>query len=63
MPIPTLMLGGSERKIMCHRSTRFHVIILITWILTDTGRSRNIQKKVKFDWNIKIQQEYLMQSK
>ena len=40
------MLGGSEEKIICHTSARFHVIILITWILTDTRRSKNIQKKI-----------------
>ena len=33
------MLVGSEGKIMCHASARFHVFILITWILTDTGGS------------------------
>ena len=41
------MLGGSEEKIIFHTSGRFHVIILITWILTDTRRSKNIQKKRK----------------
>ena len=41
------MLGGSEEKIISHTSRRFHVIILITWILTDTKRSKNIQKKRK----------------
>ena len=41
------MLGRSEEKIMCHTSARFHVITLITWILTDTRRSKNIQKKRK----------------
>ena len=41
------MLGGLEEKRMCHTSARFHVIILITWILTDTKRSENIQKKIK----------------
>ena len=41
------MLEGSEEKIMCHTSGRFHVIILITWNLTDTRRSKNIQKKRK----------------
>ena len=40
------MLEGSEEK-MCHTSGRFHVIILITWNLTDTRRSKNIQKKRK----------------
>ena len=39
------MLGGSEEKIMCHTSGRFHVIILITRNLTDTRRSKNIQKE------------------
>ena len=42
------MLGGSEEKLMFHTSAIFHVIILITWILTDTRRSNNIQKKIKF---------------
>ena len=46
------MLGGSEEKLMCHTSAIFHVIILITWILTDTRRSNNIQKKIKFGWKI-----------
>ena len=41
------MLRGSEENIMCHTPARFHVIILITWILTDTRRSKNIQKKRK----------------
>ena len=46
------MLGGSEEKLMCHTSATFHVIILITWILTDTRRSNNIQKKIKFGWKV-----------
>ena len=37
---------------MCHTSTTFHVIILITWILTDTRRSNNIQKKITFGWKV-----------
>ena len=41
------MLGWSEEKIMCCTSARFHIIILTTWILTDTKRSENIQKKIK----------------
>ena len=49
------MLGRSEEKIMCHTSARFHVIILITWILTDTKGSKNIQKKRKFGWKIRIE--------
>ena len=28
------MLAGSEEKKMCRTSARFHVIILITWVLT-----------------------------
>ena len=36
------MLVGSEEKLMCHTSGRSHVIILTTWILTDTRRSKNI---------------------
>ena len=43
------MLGGSEGKIMYHSSARFHVIILFTWIFTDTRRSKNIQKNL---WNL-----------
>ena len=39
------MLGGSEEKKMCHTSGRFHVIVLITRNLTDTRRSKNIQKE------------------
>ena len=46
------MLGGSEEKLMCHTSAIFHVIILITWIFTDTRGSNNIQKKIKFGWKI-----------
>ena len=49
------MSRGSEENIMCHIPARFHVIILITWILTDTRRSKNIQKKRKFGWKIRIQ--------
>ena len=49
------MLGGSEKKIMCHTSARFDVIILITRILTDTRRSNNIKKIIKFGWKIGIQ--------
>ena len=45
------MLGGSEEKIICHTSARFHVIILITWILTDAKRSKNFQKKIKIRLN------------
>ena len=40
---------------MCHISASFHTIVLITWILTDTGRSENIQKERKFGWKIGIQ--------
>ena len=35
----------SEEKITCHTSVRVHLIILITWILTDAKESKNIQKK------------------
>ena len=42
------MLGGSEEKLMCHTSVRFHVIILITQMFTDTRRPKNIQKKIKW---------------
>ena len=40
---------------MCHTSVRSHVIILVTWILTDTRKSKNIPKKIKFGWKIRIQ--------
>ena len=36
-------------------SARFGVIILITWILSDTRRSKNIQKNAKFVWKIGTQ--------
>ena len=49
------MLEGSEGKVMCYTSARFHVIILLTWILTDTKRSKNVQKTKKFGWEIRIQ--------
>ena len=49
------MLGGSEEKLICHTSARFHIIILITRMLTNTRRSKNIQKKIKFGWKIRIQ--------
>ena len=42
------MSVGSEEKMICHKSVRVHVIILITWILTDTRKSKNIQKKLEF---------------
>ena len=45
------MLVGSEEKIINQTSVRFHVIILVTWILTDT-RSKSIQKNV---WKIRTQ--------
>ena len=32
----------SEEKIMCHTSVRVHVIILITWILNEAGKSNKI---------------------
>ena len=40
---------------MCHTSARFHVTILITWILTYTKRSKNIQKRRKFYWKSRIE--------
>ena len=45
------MLGRSEEKIMCHTSARFHEVVLIKWIIIDTRRSKNIEKKRKFGWN------------
>ena len=50
------MLVGSKEKIMYQTFARFHGIILITWIWTDTKRSKNIQKNVKFVWKIRTQQ-------
>ena len=47
IPTHKKMSGGSEEKIMCHTSGRFYAIILINWNLTDTRRSKNIQKKRK----------------
>ena len=38
---------GSQEKVMCHTSAGVHLIILITWILTDAKESKNIQKKEK----------------
>ena len=49
------MLGGLEKKIICHTSARFDVIILITRVLTDTRRSNNIKKIIKFGLKIRIQ--------
>ena len=40
---------------MYQTSARVHVIILITWILIDTRRSKNIQKNVKFVWKNRTQ--------
>ena len=58
-PIPALshikMLGGSE-EVKCYTSAKFHVSVLVTWILTDTRRFKNIQKETKFGWKIRIQQ-------
>ena len=48
------MWEESEEKIMCYTSARFPVIILITWILTDTRRF-NLQRKRKFGWKIRTQ--------
>ena len=50
------MSVGSVEKIKYQTSARFHVIILITWILIDTRRSKNIQKNVKFVWKIRVGQ-------
>ena len=41
---------------MYQTSARFDVILLITWILTDTRRSKNIQKNVNFVGKIRNQQ-------
>ena len=38
---------------MYQTSARFDVTILTTWMLTDTRRSKNTQKKVKFVWKIR----------
>ena len=45
----------SEEKVMCLTSVGVHVLILITWILTDTRKSKNIQEKIKFGWKIRIE--------
>ena len=50
------MLVRSEEKIMYQTSAGFHEIVLITWVLTDTRRSKNIQKNLKFVWEIKIKE-------
>ena len=49
------MLVESEEKVMCLTSVRVHVLILITWILTDTRKSKNIQEKIKFGRKIRIE--------
>ena len=49
------MLVGSEESIMCHASARFHVIISFAWILTDTRRSKNNQKSIKFGCKTRTQ--------
>ena len=49
---------GSEDKIMWHTSVGVYVIILITLILTDTRKSRNNQKKIKFGCKIRIQHRH-----
>ena len=41
------MLGGSEEKLTCHASERFHIIILITQILTDTRRPKKENEMVE----------------
>ena len=45
----------SEEKIIRLKSVRVHVIILIPWISTDTRKSKNIRKKIKFGWKIRNQ--------
>ena len=45
----------SEEKVMCLTSVRVHVLILITWILTDTRKSKNIQEKINFGRKIRIE--------
>ena len=47
IPIQNKMSVRSEEKITYHTSVRVHLIILITWILTDAKESKNIQKKEK----------------
>ena len=47
------MSVGSVEK-MYQTSARFDVIFLITLILTDTRRSKDTEKKVKFVLKIKI---------
>ena len=55
IPIQNKMSVRSEEKITCHTSVRVHLIILITWILTDAKESKNIKKKRKFGWKLRIQ--------
>ena len=51
------MLGGSEKKkCAIHLQDLHDVITLIARILTDTRRSNNIKKIIKFGWKIRIQQ-------
>ena len=40
---------------MYQTSARFDVIIINTWILTDTRRSKNIKKNIKFVWKTRTQ--------
>ena len=49
---------GSQEKIVCHTSVRVHLIISVTWILTDAKESKNIQKKRKFGWKLRIQHRW-----
>ena len=50
------MLGGSEEKLMCHTSVRFHVIILITQMFTDTRRPFSKENKMVENFEFSIGQ-------
>ena len=54
--LPMIKCYEDQRKNrMCHTSARFHAMILITWILTNPGRSKNFQNRRKFGWKVRIQ--------
>ena len=54
------MLVRSEEKIMYQTSAGFHEIVLITWVIrTDTRRSKNIQKNIKFVWELKLRKRWI----
>ena len=49
-------LGGSEEKMVCLCISKISCCyLIITWMLTYIRVSKNIQKKIKFGWKIRIQ--------